>query len=36
VTITFDGTSTVNVTFSGGGVSGSCKMDLASQAPSCN
>jgi len=24
------------VTFSGGGVSGSCKMDLASQAPSCN
>ncbi len=36
VTITFSGTSTVNVTFTGGGVSGSCKVDLASQAPSCS
>jgi hypothetical protein len=35
VTITFNGTSTVNVTFIGGGISGSCKVDLASQAPSC-
>jgi hypothetical protein len=36
VTITFNGTSTVNVTFTGGGVSGSCKIDLASQAPTCS
>jgi hypothetical protein len=36
VTITFNGTSTVNVTFTGGGVSGSCKVDLASQAPTCS
>jgi hypothetical protein len=36
VTITFSGTSTVNVSFTGGGISGSCKVDLASQAPSCS
>jgi hypothetical protein len=35
-TITFNGTSKVSVTLVGPGVSGSCTMDLASQAPSCS
>lgn len=33
--ITFTGTSTVNVTVSGGGLSKSCKVDLAVAAPEC-
>ena len=33
--ITFSGTSTVNVTMSGGGVSKSCKVDLTKAAPEC-
>ncbi|MBW8771596.1 MAG: hypothetical protein JF589_17725 [Gemmatimonadetes bacterium] len=35
-TITFNGTSKVAVTITGPGVSTSCTIDLASQAPSCN
>jgi hypothetical protein len=31
--ITFTGTSTVNVTMTGGGVSKSCKVDLTKAAP---
>jgi hypothetical protein len=34
-TITFSGTSTVTVTFTGDGIVGSCTVDLASEAPSC-
>jgi hypothetical protein len=33
--ITFNGTSTVNVTMTGGGVSKSCKVDLTKAAPEC-
>jgi hypothetical protein len=33
--ITFSGTSTVNVTVSGGGLSKSCKVDLTQAAPEC-
>ncbi|HEX7826872.1 MAG TPA: hypothetical protein VF477_18360 [Mycobacterium sp.] len=34
-TLTFNGTSTVNVTVSGAGSAITCKIDLASSAPSC-
>ena len=34
-TFTFNGTSKVAVTFTGPGISASCTIDLASQAPSC-
>ena len=33
--ITFNGTSTVNVTMTGGGVTKSCKVDLTKAAPAC-
>lgn len=36
VTVTFNGTSKVAVTIAGPGVSTSCTLDLASNAPSCN
>ena len=35
ITITFSGTSTVDVTMTGGGLSKSCKVDLAVEAPVC-
>jgi hypothetical protein len=35
-TITFSGTSKVTVTLTGPGVSGTCTIDLASQAPACS
>lgn len=35
-TITFNGTSKATVTITGPGVSGTCTIDLASQAPSCS
>ena len=35
ITITFSGTSTVDVTMTGGGLSESCKVDLAMEGPVC-